>query len=46
MRIGKGYATLFLTFFFLTISSIMITSGRYSREQNEKLSRGYYTENA
>ncbi len=46
MRIRKGYATLFLTFFFLTISSIMITSGRYSREQNEKLSRGYYTENA
>lgn len=46
IKIKKGYLMLFVTLFLLALSCILITSGIYQKGQNEKLSRGYYTENA
>lgn len=44
--IKKGYGMLFTTLFLLSFSCILITANIYEKEQNEKISRGFYTENA
>lgn len=42
----KGYIMLFMTLFLLSLSCMLITTNIYEKEQNEKISRGFYTENA